>query len=59
MVAAQLDIGVTQALLRLRAHAFGNDVSLVEVARAVVERTLRFDAQGTGGGPEREGDHDD
>jgi hypothetical protein len=45
MVAAQLDVTVAQALVRLRAHAFGNDRPLVEVARNVVGRTLRFDAR--------------
>ena len=45
MVAAQLEVSVGEALLRLRAYAFGNDVTLTEVARAVVERRLRFDAQ--------------
>jgi hypothetical protein len=43
MVAAQLEISVGQALIRLRAYAFGNDSHLVEVAEAVVARTLRFD----------------
>jgi hypothetical protein len=43
MVAAQLDVNVAQALIRLRAHAFGNDRSLTDVARDVVARTLRFD----------------
>jgi hypothetical protein len=45
MVAAQLDVSVGQALLRLRAHAFGNDRPLAEVAADVVARRLRFDAQ--------------
>jgi hypothetical protein len=44
MVAAQLDVTVGQALVRLRAHAFGNDRPLLEVAHEVVGRTLRFDA---------------
>ena len=44
MVSAQLGISVGQALIRLRAHAFGNDRSLTEVARDVVARRLRFDA---------------
>jgi hypothetical protein len=44
MVAAQLDVGVGQALVRLRAHAFGNDRALTDVARDVVARRLRFDA---------------
>lgn len=43
MVAAQLDIGVGHALMRLRAHAFANDRSLPDVARDVVSRRLRFD----------------
>ena len=42
MVAAQLDVSVGQALIRLRAHAFGNGLPLREVAEAVVARTLRF-----------------
>ena len=44
MVAAQLGVSVTHALIRLRAHAFGNDRSLTEVAHDVVDRRLRFDA---------------
>jgi GAF domain-containing protein len=42
MVAAQLDVSVAHALIRLRAHAFGNGRPLTEVARAVVDRDLRF-----------------
>jgi GAF domain-containing protein len=44
MVAAQLDVSVGQALVRLRAYAFGNDRPLDDVAKAVVEGRLRFDA---------------
>lgn len=44
MVAAQLEVTVSQALIRLRAHAFGNNRSLTDVARDVVDRRLRFDA---------------
>jgi hypothetical protein len=44
MVAAQLEVGVGQALVRLRAYAFGNDRHLTEVAKDVVARELRFDA---------------
>ena len=44
MVAAQLDVSVAQALIRLRAHAFGNDRALTDVAADVIARTLRFDA---------------
>lgn len=43
MVAAQLDVTVGQALVRLRAFAFGNDRHLAAVAEEVVARTLRFD----------------
>ena len=45
MVAAQLDVSVGQALIRLRAYAFGNDRPLTEVAQDVVARKLRFDPQ--------------
>lgn len=43
MVAAQLDVTVGQALIRLRAYAFGNERNLTDVAEAVVRRQLRFD----------------
>jgi len=43
MVSVQLQITVGQALIRLKAHAFGNGRPLPEVARDVVARTLRFD----------------
>jgi hypothetical protein len=42
MVAAQLDVSVAHALIRMRAFAFGNDRALASVAAAVVDRTLRF-----------------
>lgn len=45
MVAAQLETSVAQALIRLRAHAFGNGRKLAEVAADVVARKLRFDAE--------------
>lgn len=44
MVAAQLDVSIGEALIRLRAHVFGNQRTLTAVARDVVARTLRFDA---------------
>ena len=43
MVAAQLEIGVGEALVRLRAYAFANDRSLSEVAEDVVARRLRLE----------------
>jgi len=45
MVSAQLDISVAQALIRLRAHAFGNERALRDVAQDVVARRVRFDAR--------------
>ncbi len=41
----QLGVTVGLALVRLRAYAFGNDRPLTQVARDVVSRTLRFDAE--------------
>ena len=43
MVAVQLGVSVGEALARLRAYAFGNDVLLTEVAEAIVARKLRLD----------------
>jgi hypothetical protein len=49
MVAVQLGVSVGEALVRLRAYAFGNDRLLAEVAEAVVARKLRLDDGPTGG----------
>jgi hypothetical protein len=43
MVAAQLEITVGEAILRLRGHAFATGRRIGEVARDVVDRELRFD----------------
>jgi GAF domain-containing protein len=43
MVAAQLGASVGHALVRLRAHAYAQDQPLVEVARGVVARRIRFE----------------
>ena len=43
MVSAQLGVAVDHAMVRLRAFAFASEQPLVEVARSVVNRTLRFD----------------
>ena len=48
MVSAQLEVSVGQALIRLRAHAFGGNRRLAEVAADVVARRLRFDVAGGG-----------
>jgi GAF domain-containing protein len=44
MVAAQLGVSVVEALIRIRAHAFSHDLTVVDVAQAVVDRRLRFDS---------------
>jgi hypothetical protein len=46
MVSVQLGASVAQALIRLKAYAFSNDVPLAEVADSVIRRTLRFAATG-------------
>jgi len=45
MVAAQLDVSVGVALIRLRAYAFSHERPLGEVAGDVVARRLRFDGR--------------
>ncbi|GLZ32049.1 hypothetical protein Lesp02_42370 [Lentzea sp. NBRC 105346] len=42
MISVQLGVGVEEALVRLRAHAYARERRLAEVARDVVERRLRF-----------------
>lgn len=46
MVAAQLGITVGQALVCLKAKAFGTEHPLEQVVAAVIARTLRFDGAG-------------
>lgn len=43
MIAVQLGVSVTEALIRLRAHAFADDRRLGDVAGDVVSGGLRFD----------------
>jgi len=43
MIVAQLDVGVREAYVRLRAYAFGHAMSLSEVAAQVVARRIRLD----------------
>jgi len=50
MVAAQLGVSVGEALARLRAYAFGNELLLTDVAEAIVARKLRIDDR-TGDSP--------
>jgi hypothetical protein len=42
MISVQLDVSMAEALLRLRAHAYGSERLLSEVAEDVVARRLRF-----------------
>ncbi|TWP48665.1 GAF and ANTAR domain-containing protein [Lentzea tibetensis] len=42
MVSVQLGVGVEEALVRLRAHAFANERPVIDVARDVVARRLRL-----------------
>ena len=43
MISVQLDVSLAEALVRLRAHAYGNDRPIAEVAADVVARRLRFE----------------
>ncbi|MDT7805509.1 MAG: hypothetical protein QOI78_8942 [Actinomycetota bacterium] len=45
MIAVDLRVSLEDALLRLRAHAFAHHLPLHEVADAVLQRQLRFDAR--------------
>ena len=44
-ISAQLDVGVAEALVRLRAHAYAHDRTIDDVAATVVSGALRFDDQ--------------
>jgi len=43
MISAQLEITVTEALVRLRAHAFAHERLVADIAADVVARRVRFD----------------
>jgi hypothetical protein len=43
MVMVQIGGTLAEAMARLRAYAYAHDLRLVEVARAIVARELRFD----------------
>lgn len=45
MVSVQAAVGLTEALLLLRAHAFATETPILAVARAVVARRVRFDLE--------------
>lgn len=44
MLVAQLDVDPTEALMRLRAHAYSTGRGATEVARDILDRRLRLDA---------------
>ncbi len=44
MLSEQLGVGVAEALVRLRARAYADDRSVLDVARDIVHRRLRLDA---------------
>jgi GAF domain/ANTAR domain len=48
MLSAQRGVELEEALALLRAYAFSHDLTLDEVAAAVVARRLRLDSEGTG-----------
>lgn len=48
MISVQLDIPLTEALVRLRAFAYGRERLIGDVAEDVVARRLRFDDDGSG-----------
>jgi len=48
MISVQVDVGMAEALLRLRAHAYGQDRPVVDVATDVVARRLRFEDSDAG-----------
>jgi len=43
MISVQLGISITEALIRLRAHAFSHNRLIADVAQDVIARTLRLD----------------
>ncbi len=45
MVSAQLGVSVGEALVRMRAYAFRNNLLLDDIADDIVARTLRFDSE--------------
>ena len=43
MVAVDLKVSLSEALLRIRGHAFAHDMTLAEVAKEIIERRLLLD----------------
>jgi hypothetical protein len=56
MIMVQLDVGKTEALVRLRGHAFAYGMTATEVAQAVIAGTVVLaDDAGSAGEPDHEG----
>lgn len=47
MISVQLGVGVDEALVRLRAHAYSHDRPLSDISRDVIARRLRFEPTAT------------
>ncbi|MFD4629481.1 ANTAR domain-containing protein [Streptomyces sp. NPDC058284] len=58
MLAAQLETDCDHALVRLRGYAYSHDRPLLDVARDVLARRLRLDANNVGGGGAESGGTD-
>ena len=52
MVQEQLGVNATEALIRLRGYAFSHDMTISEVAWAIVERQISFRPDDFGTGPD-------
>jgi hypothetical protein len=52
MVEVQLDVDATEALIRLRGYAFSHDMTISEVAWAIVDRQLSFSPDDFGTDPD-------
>lgn len=44
MVAVDMKVSLAEALLRIRGYAFAHQMTLVQVAKEIVERRLRLDS---------------
>jgi len=55
MVQVQLDVDSAEALIRLRGYAFAHDMTISDVAWAVIERRLSFRPDDLGSGADRSG----
>jgi hypothetical protein len=51
MIVGALDVGATEALVRLRAYAFSHEMTASEVAWDIVERRLTLDSDDWRRGP--------